>query len=69
MMNVSTLVVLIVMAVLVALAVRRLKKRGMCDCKGDAEDGSCSGGCAGCSGCAAAERMAQSMNAVHTEER
>ncbi|NGM16465.1 hypothetical protein [Xiamenia xianingshaonis] len=51
----GTVVVLLVLAVLVVLAVRRLTSNGLCDChKGDGRTaGGAPGGCAGCAGCAA----------------
>ncbi len=56
----GTVVVLLVLAVLVFLAVRRLAGNGLCDChkdngrKGDGRTASgVRGGCAGCAGCAA----------------
>lgn len=41
----STAIILAVIAVLAFLAVRRLVRKGMCDCHDDK-------GCSGCSGCA-----------------
>lgn len=40
----STAIILLVVAALVVLAVRRMVRKGLCDCHGD-------GGCSGCSGC------------------
>lgn len=41
----STVIILLVIAALAFLAVRRLVRKGMCDCHDDK-------GCSGCSGCA-----------------
>lgn len=51
----ATIVILAVIALCVVLAVRRLRKRGMCDCNDH-----CEGGCAGCSkgSCGAAQMVA-----------
>lgn len=47
-MTVTTLILLLVILACAILAVRRLWKRGLCDC-----NDACEGGCAGCSkGCA-----------------
>lgn len=43
--NVPTAIILLVVAAFVFLAIRRLVKRGMCDCKEGCGD---SGGCAHC---------------------
>ncbi len=43
-MTVSTAILLVIIVALTVLAIRRLWKRGLCDCS-DA----CEGGCAGCS--------------------
>lgn len=53
----ATVVLGLVIVALAVLAVRRLFKKGLCDCHGDKDheggcSGSCSGGCSGCSGCA-----------------
>ena len=40
----STVVILLVIAALAVLAVRRMLRKGLCDCHSDA-------GCSGCSGC------------------
>lgn len=55
----STVVVALIIAALAFLAVRRMWRSGLCDCRKD--EGSCAGGCAGCAGCAAADRMAADM--------
>ncbi len=55
-LNFPTVVILVVIAALAVLAIRRMTHRGLCDC-GD----HCEGGCSGCEGCAAAESMAAAM--------
>lgn len=42
----STVVLLLVIAALAVLAVRRMCRKGLCDCHGEGD-----GACAGCSGC------------------
>lgn len=49
-LNFPTVVILLVILALAVLAIRRMTRRGLCDC-GDGE-----GGCAGCSHCASAVR-------------
>ena len=72
-MNFSTAVVLLILAVLVVLAVRRMVGRGLCDSGGSCEGchgGSAGGGCGsgshggcgsgshgGCPSCSAVEKM------------
>lgn len=54
MMTPSTVLVLGIIAVLAVLAVRRMFKRGLCDCgKSDGCGGHGDAGCAGCVGCSA----------------
>lgn len=55
-LNFPTVIILVVIAALAVFAVRRMTRRGLCDC-GD----HCEGGCSGCEGCAAAESMAAAM--------
>ena len=50
--NLATVVVALIVAALAALAVRRMRRNGLCDC----HKGEC-GGCSGCSGCSAADKM------------
>lgn len=52
----STVVVALIIAALVFLAVRRMYRKGLCDCHKDGDEG-CAGGCGGCSGCGAADKM------------
>lgn len=50
-LNLPTVAVLLVIAALAFLALRRMMRRGLCDCGDhDAEHGGCAG-CAGCGGC------------------
>lgn len=53
-LNVSTVVVLVVIASLVVLALRRMLRRGLCDCDDRCGDG-------GCSKCGAADKMVKDM--------
>ncbi len=62
-LNGPTIVILIAIAALAALSVRRMTRRGLCDC-GDR----CEGGCHGCSGCAAAESMTAAMEEAARKE-
>ncbi len=55
-LNFPTVVILVVIAALAVLAIRRMTYRGLCDC-GD----HCESGCPGCEGCSAAESMAAAM--------
>lgn len=57
-MNVSTVIVLAVVAACVCLAIRSFRKKGMCGCKEH-----CSGSCSSssCPSCSAADKMAQDM--------
>ena len=57
---ISTTVLSLLIAVLAALAVHRIWKRGLCDCHDHCGD-SPSGGCHGCTGCNAAEHMVADM--------
>ncbi|MEC4273150.1 hypothetical protein VJ923_08265 [Adlercreutzia sp. R25] len=50
--NAPTVVILLVILGLAALAIRRMTRRGLCDCGDHCGDGE--RGCAGCSHCAAA---------------
>ena len=52
-LNLPTVIILVVIAALAVLAIRRMTRRGLCDC-GDHCEG-------GCSGCAAAESRAAAM--------
>lgn len=54
----ATVVLSLVLIVLAALAVRRLLRRGMCDCNDHCD---CSSGSAGCSGCGAVDKMVADM--------
>ena len=53
-LNFSTVVILLVILALAVLAIRRMTRRGLCDCGDHCGDGE--GGCAGCSHCASAGR-------------
>ena len=55
-LHLPTVIILVVIAALAVLAIRRMTRRGLCDC-GD----HCEGGCSGCEGCAATESMAAAM--------
>mgnify|MGYP006911745524 FL=1 len=55
-LNLPTVIILVVIAALAVLAIRRMTHRGLCDC-GD----HCESGCYGCEGCSAAESMAAAM--------
>lgn len=56
----ATIILVLVIAALAALAVRRLMKRGTCDCHDHGGD-STKGGCAGCAGCGAVDTMVADM--------
>ncbi len=62
-LNFPTVVILVVIAALAVLAIRRMTHRGLCDC-GD----HCEGGCSGCEGCAAAASMAEAMEKAVTRK-
>ena len=53
-LNFPTVVILLVILALAVLAIRRMTRRGLCDCGDHCGDGE--GGCAGCSHCASAGR-------------
>ena len=53
-LNFPTVVILLVILALAVLAIRRMTRRGLCDCGDHCGDGE--GGCAGCSHCASAVR-------------
>ena len=57
----ATVIIGLVIAVLAVLAVRRLVRRGTCDCHdhggGPAKGGCAAGGCAGCTGCGVADAL------------
>lgn len=48
--NFPTIAILVVIAALAVLSIRRMTRRGLCDCGDHCGDGE--GGCAGCSHCA-----------------
>ncbi|MCD8317001.1 MAG: hypothetical protein LUB61_06330 [Eggerthellaceae bacterium] len=61
--SISTIILLAVIIVLAVLAIRRIVRRGMCDCKDHIGNGGCKGCHAGsCSGCSAAQKMIDDMN-------
>lgn len=69
-LNFSTVVVLLILAVLVVLAVRRMVGRGLCDsggscdgCHGGSAKGSCHDGAhgGGCPTCSAVDKMVADM--------
>ena len=63
-MNFSTAVVLLILAVLVVLAVRRMIGRGLCDgCHGGSSGGGCHDGAheGGCPTCSAVDKMVADM--------
>lgn len=66
-MTPSTVVLLVVIAALAVLAVRRLLIRGACDCN-DHCGGSCHSMKSGC-GCGAVEDMMKNMEAAARNER
>lgn len=51
-LNFPTVVIVLVILALAVLAIRRMTRRGLCDCGDHCGDGE--GGCAGCSHCASA---------------
>lgn len=57
-LNVSTVILLIIILALAVLAIRRMTRRGLCDCGGDCDGGSCHG----CSSCSAVDDMVKSMD-------
>ena len=57
----ATIMLILVIAALAALAVRRLARRGTCDCHDHCGDKPAGGGCAGCSGCGAVDTMVADM--------
>ncbi len=63
-MTPATVVLGLIIVTLAALALRRLFKKGLCDCHAD-KDGTnasagcgCAGGCAGCRGCSSINHKA-----------
>lgn len=56
----ATVILLIIIAVGVVFAVRRLVRRGMCDCDDHCGDSGCAK--KGCSHCSAAEDMVKNMD-------
>ncbi|RDB62003.1 hypothetical protein C1878_09300 [Gordonibacter sp. 28C] len=60
-MNPATVVIGMIVAALAVLAVRRLMRRGTCDCHDHCGDKPAGGGCAGCSGCGAVDVMVADM--------
>lgn len=71
-MNFSTAVVLLILAVLVVLAVRRMVGRGLCDsggscegCHGGSAGGDCgSGSHGGCPSCSAVDKMVADLESA-----
>ncbi len=61
----ATIILLAIICGCVVLAVRRLMKRGMCDCGDHCEEG----GCHGCSGCASAPAQGQPKSCPVMEEK
>lgn len=59
----STVVLLAIILVGVVFAVRRLVRRGPCDCGDHCGEGGCHGGAKRSSCCAAADKMVEDMNA------
>lgn len=55
-LNFPTIAILVSIAALAVLSIRRMSRHGLCNC-GD----HCDGGCRGCTGCAAAESMNAAM--------
>ncbi|WP_139652030.1 FeoB-associated Cys-rich membrane protein [Raoultibacter phocaeensis] len=55
MLNAPTIIISLMIVALAVLAVRRMMKRGLCDC----HDGECPSG--GCSGCGAVDKMVADM--------
>lgn len=60
----STVILLAIILACIVLAVRRLLKRGMCDCGDHCEEG----GCHGCKGCASASDQGQSKGCPVAED-
>lgn len=56
--NLPTVILLGIIIVLAVLAVRRMRRRGLCDCGDHCGDESCEG----CAGCTAAKTMVKSMD-------
>ncbi|MFR1641091.1 MAG: FeoB-associated Cys-rich membrane protein [Eggerthellaceae bacterium] len=63
--NFATAAVASIVAVLAVLAVRRMWRKGLCDCHKD----ECGGGCAGCSGCSAADKMVADLQRAANPHR
>ena len=61
-LNFPTVVILLVILALAVLAIRRMTRRGLCDCGDHCGDGE--GGCAGCSHCASAVRPTRCRRAA-----
>ena len=60
-MNISSAIVLLLIAVLAFLAVRRMVRRGLCDSGGPCDGCSCDSAKGGCSACSAVDKMVVDM--------
>lgn len=60
-MNPATIVIGLLLVAGMVLAVRRLMKRGTCDCRGQSDATAKRSGCAGCAGCGAVDSMVANM--------
>lgn len=56
----ATVILGLVVLALVVVVVRRLMRRGTCDCAGRSDQAS-QGGCAGCSGCSKVDQIASDL--------
>ena len=57
-LNLPTVILLVVIAALAVLAIRRMTRKGLCDCGDHCGDE----GCHGCAGCSAADDMVRAMD-------
>lgn len=68
-MNFSSAVVLVIIAALAVLAVRRIVRRGMCDSGGSCDSCASGGGCSSCSSCSAVDKMVADMEHAARKKR
>ena len=67
-LNFPTVVILLVILALAVLAIRRMTRRGLCDCGDHCGDAGCSGCHGGCS-CSAADKMVADLDAALGKQR